>query len=202
MRAQNLQRHNSSGSIQCCGGTSGGGGRGEIVVDRENGVVAEVATQTEIHWQRSLSLCRYLEKSCASVAHQDAQDDLAQLDVRINDLLRSLSDVETEHDYFNPQVTYFSRDLEAAQREIAEAETWYSALQLHQLNSMSSNEATRALRAQFADQETRVLRRTELRVVRINQEARDEYETEGGTAERHDDGVGGDGRAEGRDGLC
>ncbi|KAJ7269437.1 hypothetical protein B0H12DRAFT_1095850 [Mycena haematopus] len=95
-------------------------------------------------------------------AYQDAQDELAQFDVRINDLSRSLYDVETERDYLNLQVTNLSRDLEAAQREIAEAETRYSALQFHQLNSMSSNEATHALRAQLADQEARVLRRTEL----------------------------------------
>ncbi|KAF8209156.1 hypothetical protein K438DRAFT_1960888 [Mycena galopus ATCC 62051] len=53
-------------------------------------------------------------------------------------------------------------DLEAAQREVAEAETRYSALQFQQLNSMMSNEATQMLRKQLADQEDRVLRRTEL----------------------------------------
>ncbi|KAF7337491.1 Wd40 containing snare-dependent exocytosis protein [Mycena sanguinolenta] len=98
----------------------------------------------------------------ARAAHQDAQDELVQFDARINDLSRSLYDVEVERDYLNLQVTNLSRDLEAAQREVAEAETRYSELQFHQLNSMTSNEATHALRAQLADQEARVMRRTEL----------------------------------------
>ncbi|KAF7347608.1 hypothetical protein MVEN_01517700 [Mycena venus] len=95
-------------------------------------------------------------------AHQDAQDQLAQFELRLNDLSRSLYDVETERDQLNLQVTNLSRDLEAAQREIAEAESRYSALQFHQLSSMTSNDAAQALRAQLADQEARVLRRTEM----------------------------------------
>jgi myosin protein heavy chain len=82
--------------------------------------------------------------------------------LRLNDVSRSLYDVETERDYLNLQVANLSQDLEAAQREIADAETRYSSLQFHQLNSMTSNEATQALRMQLADQEARVLRRTEL----------------------------------------
>ncbi|KAJ7651665.1 hypothetical protein DFH06DRAFT_1331618 [Mycena polygramma] len=98
----------------------------------------------------------------ARAAHQDAQDQLAEFDERLNDMSRSLYDVETERDYLNLQVANLSTDLAAAQREIAEAETRYSALQFHQLSSMTSNEATQALRAQLKDQEMRVLRRTEL----------------------------------------
>ncbi|KAJ7459169.1 hypothetical protein B0H11DRAFT_1737318 [Mycena galericulata] len=90
------------------------------------------------------------------------QDDLAQLDARLGDMSRMLDDVETERNALNLQVTNLFKDLEDAQREIAEGETRYSALQFHQLSAMSTNEASVALREQLKEQELRVLRRTEL----------------------------------------
>ncbi|KAJ7842683.1 hypothetical protein B0H14DRAFT_2586241 [Mycena olivaceomarginata] len=89
--------------------------------------------------------------------HQEAQDQLAEF-VPPNDVSRPLYDVEKERDYLKN----LSKDLEAAQREIAEAETRYSALEFDQLTSMTTNEAAQALRMQLADQAARVLRRTEL----------------------------------------
>ncbi|KAK7063994.1 Wd40 containing snare-dependent exocytosis protein [Favolaschia claudopus] len=102
------------------------------------------------------------ELGTVQAAHQDAQDQLMQFDSRLNDLSRSLFDVETERNNLHLQVTNLTKDLEAAHQEIADAETRYSELQFHQLNSMTSNDAAQALRAQLAEQEARVLRRTEL----------------------------------------
>ncbi|KAJ7878607.1 hypothetical protein B0H13DRAFT_2279034 [Mycena leptocephala] len=124
----------------------------DAMTRQRNELLAQLALK-ESNWREELDTVR--------AAHEDAQDQLAQFDVRINDLSSSLYDVEAERNNLHLQVTNLSRDLEAAQQEIAEAETRYSALQFHQLSSMTSNEATQALRTQLAEQEARVLRKAE-----------------------------------------
>ncbi|KAF8215930.1 hypothetical protein K438DRAFT_1799738 [Mycena galopus ATCC 62051] len=124
----------------------------------------DVQVQLGVAAQGLDAMTRERDELLAQLALKESEwtGELGRFDARINDLSRSLYDVETERDYLTLQVTNLSRDLEAAQREVAEAETRYSALQFHQLNSMTSNEATQMLRKQLADQEDRVLRRTEL----------------------------------------
>ncbi|KAJ6621079.1 hypothetical protein B0H10DRAFT_2018578 [Mycena sp. CBHHK59/15] len=95
------------------------------------------------------------------LAHQDTQDNLQQLEVQLNDMSKSLEQAESERDSLTLQVTNLLNDLAAAQHELTEAETRYSSLQFHQLSSMSSNEATHALREQIEEMEMRVMRRTE-----------------------------------------
>ncbi|KAJ7070792.1 hypothetical protein C8F01DRAFT_396916 [Mycena amicta] len=87
---------------------------------------------------------------------------LVQLESQVEELSHTLDDITAERDALNLQTTNLARDLETAQRDIAEGETRYTELQFHQLSSMTVNAATEALRRQLADQEQRVLRRTEL----------------------------------------
>ncbi|KAF7311135.1 hypothetical protein HMN09_00657700 [Mycena chlorophos] len=90
------------------------------------------------------------------------QDRVAQLETQVGELSQALDDLTAERDSLNLQTTNLTRDLETAKRDIADAETRYTELQFHQLSSMTVNAATEALRQQLADQEQRVLRRTEL----------------------------------------
>ncbi|KAJ7786606.1 hypothetical protein B0H16DRAFT_1491052 [Mycena metata] len=100
----------------------------------------------ESEWKRELETVKEAQKDAAG-AFKDTEC--------------LLNNVTAERDNLNLEVANFSADLEAARRELAAAETRYSALQFHQLASMSSNEATTTLRAQLAEQEKRVARRTE-----------------------------------------
>nr|GAT57459.1 predicted protein [Mycena chlorophos] len=90
------------------------------------------------------------------------QDRVAQLEAQVGELSQALDDLTAERDSLNLQTTNLTRDLEIAKRDITDAETRYTELQFHQLSSMTVNAATEALRQQLADQEQRVLRRTEL----------------------------------------
>ncbi|KAF7303172.1 hypothetical protein MKEN_01280900 [Mycena kentingensis (nom. inval.)] len=90
------------------------------------------------------------------------QASAVQLETQIAELSQALDEVTAERDALNLQATNLTRDLEAAKRDINEGETRYTELQFHQLSSMTVNAATEALRQQLAEQESRVLRRTEL----------------------------------------
>ncbi|KAF9469811.1 hypothetical protein BDZ94DRAFT_30117 [Collybia nuda] len=92
---------------------------------------------------------------------QEAQAELEDTDMRLADVSKSLQDVESERDSLALQIKNLSTDLRTAQDDLAHAESRYSSLQFHQLSSMSSNEATRALRDQIEELEMRVMRRTE-----------------------------------------
>ncbi|KAF5352735.1 hypothetical protein D9756_005910 [Leucocoprinus leucothites] len=94
-------------------------------------------------------------------SHKVLQDHLEEVEVNLTEVSRSLEVVESERDSLALQVTNLTADLQAAQDELASAEERYSALQLQQLSSMSSSDATRALREQMTELEARVARRTE-----------------------------------------
>ena len=89
---------------------------------------------------------------------QDAYEDL---EMHATELERQLSDLESERDSLALHVNNLTRDLEAAQSELGDAENRYTTLHLHQLNTMSSNEATRTLKDHIAELEGRVQRRNE-----------------------------------------
>jgi len=89
---------------------------------------------------------------------QDAYDDL---EMHAANLERQLSDLESERDSLALQVNNLTRELDAAQAELGDAENRYTTLHLHQLNTMSSNEATRTLKDHIAELEGRVQRRNE-----------------------------------------
>ncbi|KDQ31155.1 hypothetical protein PLEOSDRAFT_1082323 [Pleurotus ostreatus PC15] len=89
------------------------------------------------------------------------QESLEEVQARLDDITQSLEDTESERDSLRLQVTNLNRDLIAAQEELEESEGRYSNLQHHQLDAMTDNEATRALRDQVHELEGRVMRRTE-----------------------------------------
>lgn len=92
---------------------------------------------------------------------EKTQECLEEVQARLNDITQSLEDTESERDSLRLQVTNLNRDLIAAQEELEESEGRYSNLQHHQLDAMTDNEATRALRDQVHELEGRVMRRTE-----------------------------------------
>jgi chromosome segregation ATPase len=95
------------------------------------------------------------------IALQESQDNLEHADMRLAEVSKSLQDVESERDSLTLQTTNLLTDLRVAQDDLTNAETRYSSLQFHQLSSMSSNEATRALQDQIGELEMRIMRRTE-----------------------------------------
>ena len=95
------------------------------------------------------------------IAHEETQDNLERAEAQLADVSKSLEEVESERDSLTLQVTNLMTDVYSAQQELTEAESRYSTLQFHQLSTMSSNEATRALRDQIEELEMRVMRRTE-----------------------------------------
>jgi len=90
-----------------------------------------------------------------------SQDHLDQVNENLKEVSRTLEVVESERDSLALQVANLTVDLEAAQNELTSAEERYNALQANQLSSMSSSEATHALRNQIVELEDRVLRRNE-----------------------------------------
>lgn len=95
------------------------------------------------------------------LSRKSLQDQLEKIEVHFGEVSRTLEVVESERDSLALQVTNLTADLQAAQDELASAESRYSALQFHQLSSMTSDEANQALREQIAELEARVMRRTE-----------------------------------------
>ncbi|KAL0068570.1 hypothetical protein AAF712_004285 [Marasmius tenuissimus] len=87
-------------------------------------------------------------------AHENTKAELAELDEELNEMI-------SNRDSLSLQVENLANDLKAAQREMEEGEKRYSSLQFHQLNSMSSTEATSALRRQIGELEGRISRRNE-----------------------------------------
>lgn len=90
-----------------------------------------------------------------------SQDHLDQVNENLKEVSRTLEVVESERDSLALQVANLTVDLQAAQNELTSAEERYNALQANQLSSMSSSEATHALRNQIVELEDRVLRRNE-----------------------------------------
>ncbi|KAL0951627.1 hypothetical protein HGRIS_008308 [Hohenbuehelia grisea] len=93
--------------------------------------------------------------------HRDTRSRLEETQVNLANVSKELEDADSERNSLKVQVTNLNDDIAEAQAELANAESRYSALQLHQLSDMSSNEAVSALREQIEELEGRVMRRTE-----------------------------------------
>ncbi|KAI0081068.1 hypothetical protein K474DRAFT_1768813 [Panus rudis PR-1116 ss-1] len=94
-------------------------------------------------------------------SHEETGVALSRTEAELMDLNRTLADAESERDSHALRITHLEQDLEKAQDELQDAEERYKELQSQQLASMSSSEATRALRKQIEELEGRVMRRTE-----------------------------------------
>ena len=101
------------------------------------------------------------EAQQSRIDHREAQDALAQANIRLLDLAKSLELTESQRDSLNVQVANLQADLEEAQVELTAAEARYSTLQAHQLSDMSSTDVSRSLRQQIQELESRIMRRTE-----------------------------------------
>lgn len=87
--------------------------------------------------------------------------DMEHLSLEVKRITKNLEVVEGERDSFKVQIANLMSELQGVRDELASAENRYTALQFHQLSSMSNHEATRTLRQQIQDLESRVVRRTE-----------------------------------------
>jgi chromosome segregation ATPase len=105
------------------------------------------------HWEQEVDTAR--------MAEHEARERLDEALREIDELNEHIDGLESERDSLTLQVTNLMSDLEAAQSELTNAESRYTNLQFHQLNTMTSSEATRTLREHIEELEGRVLRRTE-----------------------------------------
>jgi chromosome segregation ATPase len=124
----------------------------EATTRQRDDLKAELETKDHV-WQE--------EFGAVELAQQERGDKLEEVICQLTDLTKQLEDVESERDSLTLQVTNLMTDLATAQQELANAESRYSSLQFHQLSTMTSNEANRALRDQIEELEMRVMRRTE-----------------------------------------
>lgn len=124
----------------------------EAMTRQRDDLKAELETKDHV-WQE--------EFGAVELAQQERRDKLEEVICQLTDLTKQLEDVESERDSLTLQVTNLMTDLATAQQELANAESRYSSLQFHQLSTMTSNEANRALRDQIEELEMRVMRRTE-----------------------------------------
>ncbi|KAJ3802284.1 hypothetical protein GGU11DRAFT_57257 [Lentinula aff. detonsa] len=83
------------------------------------------------------------------------------LNAQLDDISKMLESVTSERDSLNVQVTNLNSDIASARQELTEAESRYTQLQFHQLSDMPSTQATKALRSQIEELESRIMRRTE-----------------------------------------
>ncbi|KAF9486584.1 hypothetical protein BDN70DRAFT_822370 [Pholiota conissans] len=107
----------------------------------------------EAHWEAQVDNAR--------MGDYESRERLDEAMCEINELNEHLEELESERDSLALQVTNLVTDLQVAQDELTNAETRYTNLQFHQLNTMTSNEATRTLREHIEELEDRVMRRTE-----------------------------------------
>ena len=124
----------------------------EAITRQRDDLKAELETKDRA-WQK--------EFGAVELAQQERRDKLEEVICQLTDFTKQLEDVESERDSLTLQVTNLMTDLATAQQELANAESRYSSLQFHQLSTMTSNEANRALRDQIEELEMRVMRRTE-----------------------------------------
>ncbi|KAH6917034.1 hypothetical protein BKA70DRAFT_1486238 [Coprinopsis sp. MPI-PUGE-AT-0042] len=101
------------------------------------------------------------ELEAARFGQQQATRTVQDLSSRINTLTNQLDMAESQRDSFATQIDNLERELSNSRKELAQAEERYSDLQFNQLNSMSSSEATTALRNQIRELEMRIMRRNE-----------------------------------------
>ncbi|EKM61630.1 uncharacterized protein PHACADRAFT_84405 [Phanerochaete carnosa HHB-10118-sp] len=99
--------------------------------------------------------------------HQERADQtetrvmLARAESCVAELSKTLDDSESLRNSLALQATHLEQDLHNAKTELEESEGRYHVLQQQQLAAMSAHEATKALRKQIEELESRVLRRTE-----------------------------------------
>ncbi|OAX44932.1 hypothetical protein K503DRAFT_795214 [Rhizopogon vinicolor AM-OR11-026] len=94
-------------------------------------------------------------------SHEDTHDALQQAEEQLTEITRAYQNIESERNSLSLQVTNLQIDLEAAQEELADAQSRYTALQAQQLSTMSATGVAHALRGQIQELEGRVNRRTE-----------------------------------------
>ncbi|KJA28405.1 hypothetical protein HYPSUDRAFT_197276 [Hypholoma sublateritium FD-334 SS-4] len=107
----------------------------------------------EVHWEQQVDAAR--------MGDHESRERLDDAMCEISELNDHLEELESERDSLALQLTNLMTDLQIAQDELGNAETRYTNLQFHQLNTMTSNEATRTLREHIEELEGRVMRRTE-----------------------------------------
>ena len=94
-------------------------------------------------------------------AYCQLNDDLEVAKATADNLGKVIQEVETERDSLNLRIAHLEDDLSAVRTEQEDLQGRYQTLQSQQLSSMSSTQASRALRQQIEELEGRVKRRTE-----------------------------------------
>ena len=94
-------------------------------------------------------------------AYHQLNEDLEAARATVDHLRKAIQDVEAERDSLNLRIAHLEDDLSTARTEQEDLRSRYQTLQSQQLSSMSSSQATRALRQQIEELEGRVKRRTE-----------------------------------------
>jgi len=93
--------------------------------------------------------------------YHQLSDDLEAARATVGHLRKVIQEVEAERDSLNLRVAHLEDDLATARTEHEDLQGRYQTLQSQQLSSMSSTQASRALRQQIEELEGRVKRRTE-----------------------------------------
>jgi chromosome segregation ATPase len=107
-------------------------------------------TQRELQWEEERQRINRLN-----------QNNLEELGRQVQELSRTLENVEYERDSLALQATNLTSELHSTKQELANGESRYSSLQFQQLSTMSASEANRVLRDQLKEMEMRIARRTE-----------------------------------------
>ena len=107
-------------------------------------------TQRELQWEEERQRINRLN-----------QNNLEELGRQVQELSRTLENVESERDSLALQATNLTSELQSTKQELANGESRYTSLQFQQLSTMSASEANRVLRDQLKEMEMRVARRTE-----------------------------------------
>ena len=94
-------------------------------------------------------------------AHRQLDDDLEAAKTTVDHLRKVIQEVEAERNSLNLRIAHLEDDLSTARSEHEDLQARYKTLQSQQLSSMSSTQASRALRQQIEELEGRVKRRTE-----------------------------------------
>ena len=94
-------------------------------------------------------------------AHRQISDDFEAAKATVDHLRKVIQEVEAERNSLNLRIAHLEDDLSTARSEHEDLQGRYKTLQSQQLSSMSSTQASRALRQQIEELEGRVKRRTE-----------------------------------------
>ena len=103
----------------------------------------------------------FQEASESKDAYRQLSDELEAAKAAVDRLRKVIQEVEAERDSLNLRIAHLEGDLSTARTEREDLQGRYQALQSQQLSSMSSSQATKALRQQIEELEGRVKRRTE-----------------------------------------